>query len=656
VTHVLNRALTRAPRSSVALLGVTALLAATASTTGAAVAQPATATLSGSRPAWATSAHRVGATPGSTRVDFKLYLPLRDAAAAERLALAVSTKGSGSTGQFLTPSQFRARFAPTASQVDSVRSWLASQGFKVTDVPSNNRYVEATGTAAAAAKAFKTSFAQYKLQGQTLRANATDLTVPSDLGVQAVTGLDDSYTLVRSHAASPGFRNARPCSAYWGQKTVTNTATPDGTKLPTDPRNFAPCGYAGAQLQGAYGLRSTIANGTDGRGVTVAVIDAYASSTIASDLATYSAKHGLPALRPGQFRQVVAPGTYQRPQNPRQDPEGWAGEETLDIEAVHTMAPGADIVYVGSPNNYQDMGAAMNKVVNGHLADIVTNSYGFAGEALPTGYIKPLNDTLVQAAATGISVFFSSGDDGDETGGVAGATPSPDWPASSPWVTAVGGTSLGVSSSNTRVFEQGWETGKSTLDDKGAWTAPAYQYGSGGGTSRLFAQPSYQQGIVPDSISKTYGGQAMRTIPDVSAVGDPTTGMLVGQTQRFSDGTYYDEYRIGGTSLSSPLYAGMFALAVQKHGAYGLANPALYAARGTAYDIRKIARTPANDGAVRVDYANGEDAAGGYLYTARWFDYDEPLTIHVRTGYDDVTGVGSPAGTTWLTAVSSYQK
>ncbi len=86
---------------------------------------------------------------------------------------------------------------------------------------------------------------------------------------------------------------------------------------------------------------------------------------------------------------------------------------------------------------------------------------------------------------------------------------------------------------------------------------------------------------MPNSIA-TYSGTAAaaRVVPDVSALGDPNTGMLVGQTQRFSNGTYYDEYRIGGTSLSSPLYAGMFALAVQKHGSYGLANPALYAARG----------------------------------------------------------------------------
>jgi len=290
-----------------------------------------------------------------------------------------------------------------------------------------------------------------------------------------------------------------------------------------------------------------------------------------------------------------------------------------------------------------------NSIVVHHSADIVTNSYGYGGEALHNGIIKPQVDIQIQAAAEGISVFYSSGDSGDETGGVAGATPSPDFPASSPWVTAVGGTSLGVTKGNTRLFELGWETGRSTLV-KGAvppaWSAPAYQYGSGGGTSRLFAQPSYQQGIV-SAISTTN-----RVVPDVSALGDPNTGMAVGQTQTFPDGVKYDEYRIGGTSLSSPLYAGMWALAVQNHGPYGLANPTLYRTRTATLDITKDARST-YPGDVRVDFKNSVDPTGGYTYTARYFDVDEPLTIHVRPGYDDVTGLGSPDGATWLNAVST---
>lgn len=617
--------------------------------------------LPGSVPSWAKAANRVGATSASQQVTFQVHLSWQGGSAAEDFARAVSTPGSASYGKFLTAGQFAAKYAPSAASVNTVKSWLKSQGFTVGEVPSNNKYVTATGTVGQAAKAFSTSFANYKTHGKVLRSNTTPLVVPNSLtGVEAVVGLDQSGTLARSNAKPDSnppavFNNAAPCSTYWGEKTTTNTPTPDGTVLPASPSAFAPCGYAGAQLQGAYGMKGAIDSGNDGRGVTVAIVDAYASPTMLADANQYSDAHGLPSLN-GLYSEHVAPGTKMRPQNPAQDPEGWSGEQTLDVEAVHTMAPGAKILYVGSPNNYQDMGSALNWIISRHAADIVTNSYGFAGEALPPGYIKPTNDMLVQAAATGISMFFSSGDSGDETFGDSSASPTPDWPASSPWVTAVGGTSLGVDADNHRQFELGWQTEKSVLDN-GAWGDPAYLYGAGGGTSRLFAQPSYQAGVVPTSISKTYGGSAMRAVPDVAALGDPTTGMRVGQTQTWPDGhTAYSEYRIGGTSLASPLYAGMFALATQRAGhGLGFANPLLYSTAGTAanVDITK-ADLGTYPGAVRSDFVNGVDAADGYVYSARWFDRDGSLTIHVRDGYDDVTGIGVPNGEAWLQAVSGH--
>lgn len=651
--------MSRLSRTTCAAVGAAALVTATAAfTAGTASAAPGHQ-LPGSVPSWANSQNKVGAAATGQQVTFRVYLSYRGGDAAAAYATAVSTPGSSSFGKFLSPSAFRARFSPAQSDVDAVSSWLTSQGFSVGAIPANRKYVEATGTLKQASDAFGTSFAEYSTQGHTVRSNTSPLVVPASLGqVQGVVGLDESQTLVRPTKAAPApavFRNAGPTSAYWGEKTVQNTPTPDGTALPSTPSAFAPTGYSGEQLQGLYGMTGAIGSGNDGTGVTVGIIDAYASPTIESDANTYFAAHGVPTFKPGQFNQVVAPGIYNRPQNNRQDPQGWAGEETLDVEAVHTMAPGAHITYIGAPNNYRDMDAIMNRVVDDHLADIVSNSYGYGGEALPFGTIKPSLDTQIQAAAEGISLFFSSGDSGDETGGVAGATPSPDWPASSPWVTAVGGTSAGVSQSNGRVFELGWETGKSTLDKTTtSWNPPAYLYGSGGGTSRLFAQPSYQAGVVPAALSQRYGGGAMRVVPDVAALGDPNTGMLVGETQTFPDGSQrYSEYRIGGTSLASPLYAGMFALAEQKAGhEYGLATSVLYAARPSTIDITKadIGRYP---GDVRSDYVNAFDATDGYTYSARWFDRDDNLTIHVRPGYDDVTGIGVPNGQAWLDAVAS---
>ncbi len=187
----------------------------------------------------------------------------------------------------------------------------------------------------------------------------------------------------------------------------------------------------------------------------------------------------------------MAPGTYGRPQNRRQDPQGWYGEETLDIEAVHGMAPAAKIVYVGAPNNYQDLDAALNHVVDRQLAQIVTNSYGFHTELLPPGWVKPMEDTILQGVAEGIGIYFSSGDNGDETSRFGFATT--DWPASSPWVTAVGGTSLGIDAGNARVVETGWGTSNYNCDPTTlVCTRTGWLYGAGGGVSQLFAEPAYQ--------------------------------------------------------------------------------------------------------------------------------------------------------------------
>jgi subtilase family serine protease len=207
----------------------------------------------------------------------------------------------------------------------------------------------------------------------------------------------------------------------------------------------------------------------------------------------------------GTLTQVVAPGTYTRPQGPIppskgfpvQDPQGWYGEETLDVEAVHGMAPNAHIVYIGAPNNYQDLDAAMNHAVDNHVAQIISNSYGFTTEFLPTGFIKPFEDTLIQGAAEGIGIYFSSGDNADETCISRKNSPSyatVDWPASSPWVTAVGGTSLGVTATNTRAVETGWDTSTYSCNQSNgncnrAPGCGGWLYGSGGGVSCLFSRP-----------------------------------------------------------------------------------------------------------------------------------------------------------------------
>jgi len=363
------------------------------------------ATLHGSAPVWAKKGNLVGAADPAGTVGFRVYLGWNDEANAVAFAKAVSNPSSSSYGRYLAPSDFRKRFAPTQAQVGAVQSWLRSQGFKVDYTPANNHYVAAEGTVAQAEAAFGTQFGMYSVRGLTVRSPSADIAIPSALtdSVTGVVGLDDSAVFVetdhvvdKNAPPSAGFRNAPPLSAYWAQ-LVSPYAYPPGFTDVASPAtaSWTVKGYTPAQIKGTYGI-----SGYDGAGQTVAVIDAYASPTILADVNQWSTNRGLPTMGPSQFVQVVPPGVYRRPQNPKQDPQGWYGEETLDIEAVHGMAPAAKIVYVGAPNNYQDLDAAMNHVVDRHLAQIVTNSYGFATELLPPGYVKPFEDTLVQATAS----------------------------------------------------------------------------------------------------------------------------------------------------------------------------------------------------------------------------------------------------------------
>jgi subtilase family serine protease len=298
---------------------------------------------------------------------------------------------------------------------------------------------------------------------------------------------------------------------------------------------------------------------------------------------------------------------------------------------VHGMAPAANIVFVGTPTFGQAMDSLMNDVVDHRLAQIVSNSYGFPTELLPHGYVKPENDIFIQAAAEGIGIYFSSGDFGDETiNPVVGFT-TVDWPASSPWVTTVGGTSLAIGSANDRLFETGWGVSSYRCDTTTlACTRLGYTGGAGGGYSVIFPRPWYQDGFVSNPG---------RGVPDVAALADAQTGYLIGQTQTFPDGVYYDEYRIGGTSLSTPIWAGLMALADQKAGYYhGFANPLLYAHPGELTDITSI-----HTAVARRNFNNGVDATAGTSDFLRTFDdYSGSPAQHTSVGWDDVTGLGVP--------------
>jgi len=662
-------------RVRVAVVAMVALaFAAFAFGAAAATASPSAngrAALVGSVPSWAKSSSFKGVAVGSDSVGFRVYLGWRNASAVQALAKAVSTPSSPSYGHYLTPQQFRQQFAPSQGDVNTVESWLRSQGFQIDYQPLNNHYVEAEGTVAQANAAFGVTLNEYSYDGMTLRAPSSALTIPSSLAgvVDAVVGLDDSAALVRPDSPStnappsPGFRNAGPFSTFWAD----NTATILGLTFP-----WVPQGYTPPMLRGAYGVAGSVANGLDGSGQTVAIIDAYASPTIFQDVQTYSQLNDPGhVLKQSQFHQMVAPGTFGRPQNKQQDPQGWYGEETLDVEAVHAMAPGANILFVGAPNNYRDLDAALNHVVDGHLANIVTNSYGFTGDAgLPPGFVISVEQTIEQGVIEGIGIQYSTGDFGDNSL-LFGLSPTANWPASSPFVTAVGGTSLGVGAGNTYVGETGWSTARSRLQYSNgspvSWGPAVFTGGGGGGPSHIFPAPWYQSGVNTDN--------GMRTVPDISMDGDPNTGMLEGQTQTFPDGSCpgggtvcYGEYRIGGTSVSSPLFAGVMALVNQERAnnslpPLGFANPAIYDAyaqnNGSLHDVQGTT-IGGFDWVFRNDFFNTLNAndtnpviaPNGIITSKRTLGFTGQF-IQTGPGYDDMTGVGSPDGPTFLNTLAS---
>jgi subtilase family serine protease len=624
-----------------ATLSTTSVLAAAphvraANTTAGTSTTSATARtiLVGSVPSWATRENYVAPAEATTDVGFRVYLGWTNPAAAEALARSVSDPHSTTYGKFLTPNQFRSQFSPAAADVAKVQNWLRSQGFSIIYSPQNNHYVSAEGSVSQLAAAFGAQFGIYNVRGQTVRSPTGDVSIPSTLAgiIKSVIGLDESFQFIETHLRvdgqappSAGFRNAPPLPLFWAEPPLSPYAFPAGFTAIAGTAPWSPKGYTPDQIKSAYGI-----SGFDGTGQTVAIIDAFASPTILQDVNQWSTNRGLPTMTPAQLVQVVPPGIYNKPENRKQDPQGWYGEETLDVEAVHGMAPGAKIVFVAAPNNRQDIDAAMNHVVDRHLAQIVTNSYGFSTELLPPGYILPMEDTLIQAAIEGIGVYFSSGDSGDET--VNHGFAVTDWPASSPWVTAVGGTSLGIGKSGTRVLETGWGTSNYNCNTTTlVCTRTVWDYGAGGGVSVVFNEPAYQI-----SAGLTLTG---RGVPDVAALADPQTGLLIGQTQTFPNGVSYDEYRVGGTSLASPIFAGLMALADQKAGhAHGFANPLLYDNPAAFYDVVSVKSAVA-----RRNFVNGVDSSAGTVDRLRTFDdYSGSPTQHTAPGWDNVTGLGTP--------------
>jgi subtilase family serine protease len=631
-----------------------------------------------------------GSVATGSKVSFDLSLSLRDASGAAALVKAISNPGSAQYRHYLTDAQWVATFAPSETAVASAEAWLRSEGFKVGAVPSDRLFVAASGTAAQVEAAFGTTLGTFEVKGQNVRLAESTLSIPKSIAgvVAGVVGVNEEIatndlstgaatvasqknaTADQEPPPPAAFRNPEPCSAYFGQR-IDHADNPAIYAPFTAPQAYDICGYSPQQLEGAYGLSSDISHGTDGAGVGIAIVDAYDSPTLLSDAQHYFNENDPSiALSSSQFFN-------DEPSSVGNEAEcgasGWYDEQALDVEASHTMAPGADILFVGADDCLDtSLLAAVNTAITSG-ASVVSDSWGDdLGDLLDDAATKTAyDDTFMLADTTGVSVLFSSGDTGDnfQDFGIA----APNYPPTSPFVTAVGGTSLEVNSSNARAAEYGWSTGKQILclsatTNCGSATTPydalAFQAGSGGGTSYYYTQPYYQVGVVPSALAlrneALFGPTPLRVEPDISMDADASTGMLIGLTQTFPNGSVrYSQFKEGGTSLASPLLAGVIADTDQVAGvSVGFLNPTIYKVdlqSPAAFNDIVSPTDPDATSVVRIDFADTVNRADGFEVSLRQIDYEGTETycdgtgncesrldtLSTAVGFDSITGIGS---------------
>jgi subtilase family serine protease len=675
--------------------------------TGATAAGAATAArkpLAGTLIPAAARKHPAGAVSKSARVNFEAVLQLRNATAAKALVKAVSLPGSATYRHYLTAAQWEARFSPTTAAVNSARSWLASEGFTLGAVSKDRITVSASGTAAQVENAFGTSLENYKVNGRIVRMASRAMSVPASMADTVVGAMGINQEIATTDAAANSVASAKavaaaastspfppapaafvtspPCGSYYGAQT-TKVTPAFGKGYPSTVPDEV-CGYKPGQYRSAYDIGSRT-----GKGVTVAIIDAYGTATIAQDATQYFKTNdpGNPFAN-AHFSQLDATPFANESVC---DASSWGDEQAIDVESVHATAPDANILYVGAQDCINGLFNSEQQVIDGGLANVVTNSWGDdAGDLLDDVATKTAYDDLFMLAdTTGMTILFSSGDNGDDFNlfGLSSA----DYPVSSPFVTAVGGTSLKIGKTGQRTGELGWATGRSfkcTANVEGdlpgctkatvnTWLPVTYDGGSGGFTSYDYTQPYYQAPVVPAALALRNealdGPTPMRVEPDISLDADPATGFLIGLHETFPNGkVMYAQTRYGGTSLASPLLAGVIAdadhaSAAAGGAAVGFINPAIYRLDTTSGAISDI-RPGGLQAEYRVDHADTYvPGATGVIASFRELTYEGPITycdttdncatrpntLTTAPGYDSMTGLGS-IGANFITDLSRF--
>jgi subtilase family serine protease len=475
-----------------------------------------------------SKARHMGRAAKNKQVSLTVVLSLRNQAELTDLINRLSNPLDALYGQYLTPEEFKARFSPTADDIASVVQYLVSKNLVMSESTSNT--IKVTGSVRNIEKAFNLEMHQYtdsKSRITFAPNNDPEVSNPMAGKIVGVLGLNNFTTFV----------------AHRHRRLNSNGAAPIGS----GPNG----GLSPSDIQKAY---SVTVGSNNGAGQTLALmeLDGYA----ASDISTYSSQFGLPQTP--TLQNVLVDGY-----------DGSAGqgadEVTLDIELMMAVSPGPSkiLVYEGVNNETGPLDV-YSKIADDNLAKQVSTSWGSPENQNTDASLQAENTVFMQFAAQGQSLYAAAGDAGAYDDG---STLSVDDPASQPYVTATGGTTLAINSDGTFKSESSW-----------GLTNQGQSQGGGGGISGKWPLPSYQTGL---SSASNNGSSSNRMVPDISLDANPQTGYAI------YVGGSWNVY--GGTSCAAPLWAGFTALINQRRvntgqPVLGFANIPIYqAAQSTSY-------------------------------------------------------------------------
>ncbi|HLH62189.1 MAG TPA: S53 family peptidase [Ktedonobacteraceae bacterium] len=545
----------------------------------------------------------VSSTATGQSINLALGLKLRNADNLTAYLKAVTDPQSIYYHHYLNAASFDALYAPLPQSEAAIASFLRSYGFKITATYSNHLLVDAVGTVAQAEAAFQVRINNYRTDnGHLFYANAATPTLPANVApfVASISGLDDSIQYSRQ-PITPG--DAILHTSGQKQTSRQSTACPQPGS-PTYPTSYVP-----KQIATAYDFNGFYNAGMYGEGQTVGLLELDGFS--AKDIATYTACFG----GTHTFIKTIPIDGYNGVAGAN------AAEVELDIETVLGLAPHLSTlrVYEASASSLAAYNDAWARIVS-DVTPVVSTSWVFCEEAPGmSGEIAQENIFFQAAAVQGQTILAASGDSGasgcydPRTG--QNTQLAVDDPASQPYVTGVGGTTLRINFDNTIQSEQ-------------VWNDRAIKNGaSGGGISQVWPMPSWQQG---PGVANAYT-DGYREVPDVALNADPQTGYDIYCSVGGCAGSHGWQV-IGGTSAAAPAWAAMVALANQasiKAGGFleGFLNPALYdiahGAPGTSYADAFHDVVPVQGGVNNNDYVGD---GGAYPDT---------------TTYDLTTGLGS---------------